>query len=384
MLLVAAFFLWPGVGRWIIGNISDFMRRSGKLNLLMYSAALSPDVSRALEKHATDEEGMNKTPYVLCRSGCHTAQVYGPLPWLRYWWLEDPVDRKQSLSRRHRDQAVLHSFNDVIVTKMADAMGLEVHPMLGEEIWFGDAMTDWDSQKTALGDGMDLPLRHVQATPHARFIDHGFDAGDTFGGAGDDVASVGERPKAKYIFFFCLANPIRDPVYVLPLRKVLERLEARWEATTPRFLETLQRKRFPLFLSMRSKNAASDVYTFQNKNERPILSKHAAGFRSGYDPNRVDLAAMGDRPEERVALSVFHGALEAAAHEDEIGFLLEPGDVLIVNNYYAFHRRKEMRYAVNRPTLIPRRRWLRVYYAFSKPPDDLEDVGHHDQRPKSN
>jgi hypothetical protein len=338
-------------------------------NLLPKVLTLSRTFETKLEQFAVDEAGMRKTPYLLCRGACHSAQVYR-LPLLMRRIFPDPIHRRQNVNFDLHKQTTLDSLNDVLAMHISNALGVDVRPPYGEGIWFDDFVTDTSTQKSVLDDGGDLPLRYVQATPHSRFISHHIDKDHRLSTQG----TFGEMPKAKYLIVLCLANAVRDPIYVLPVVRVVDALRKRYGEIADTFLTTLEKRITQVFSNFvnqeQDDGVPDDILEPYRRNERSIVSPFDGGYRLGFDPNRIDYSAMSDRTEARKALFAISRAI-ADAVPDETKIKLRPGDVLIVNNYYALHRRKEMRYkTLLRIPLVPRRRWLRVYHAFSRPTFD--------------
>ncbi len=236
-------------------------------------------------------------------------------------------------------------------------------------------ITDIKKQKSILDDGGDLPLRYAQATPQKRFVDHSVDDPVSHRAIRDQPLD-GELPKAKYIIICCLTNPIKDPVYVLPVAAVVKHLKVIFGDYANGYLATLFREVTPVFWGIkpgeRTGEIADDVMELYHRYDRQILSEIGDVYRAGFDANKVDYSQMADRADARKALFAFTQAIDAAADEaadEEIKIKLKPGDVLIISNYYGLHRRVELGYqTLRRPFLFAkRRRWLRVYYGFSHP-----------------
>lgn len=347
-------------------NVSEVMAGQLAPNFLPKVLTLSTGFETTLKQFAADEARMREMPYLLCRGACHSAQVYR-LPFLRRGLLPDPIHRRQNSNFELGKQSFLDSLNDVLAMHIGNALGVDARPDYGEGMWFDDFVTDTSSQKSILDDGGDLPLRYVQATPHSRFISHHIDKDHHLNTQG----TFGEMPKAKYLIILCLTNTVRDPIYILPVLRVVEALRDRYGEAADGFLSTLEKRVTQVFSNFvnqeQDDGIPDDILEPYRRNERSIISPFDGAYRLGFDPNKIDYSAMSDRTEARKALFAISRAIADAA-PDETKIKMRPGDVLIVNNYYALHRRKEMRYkTLMRTPLLPRRRWLRVYHAFSRP-----------------
>lgn len=284
--------------------------------------------------------------YIVFRKACHTAQVF-LLPFLTQLKLPRIMGRQE-------EHGLLHALNDIIISQTAITVDCRVMPQFGEGPYFGDAITDWEGQKTAYHDGRDLPLRFQQATPHFRFT--------------SDKEERGQLPKSKYIFFVCLANPIRDAIQITTLKDVLTKMKDRHTDNYDKFLADLQNPVYPFFSTLRVDEANQNAFLPFYSEPRSILrvdESSPSGFRSGFDVNKLDRDKFeGLTPLQRQSLQAFYGAINDSLDE-ATDICLKGGDILLINNYYTFHRRKELRYRVlNRFTIFPRRRWLRVYYTF--------------------
>jgi len=356
--------------RNIIVNISRDMSQQRTFNLPSFLTDISPSLRRFLHGFAEHEEAFREAPYILLRNACHHRQVYF-WPFVRRGeWFRDPLLRRQDARFEVRKQSALDTINDVLVTKIARALDVDIKPIFGEGTWFEDMITDIRKQKSILDDGGDLPLRYVQATPQKRFVDHSVDDPVTHRALHDQPLD-GELPKAKYIIMCCLTNPIKDPVYILPVAAVVERLRTMFPARAGDYIATLLKQVTPVFWGIkpgeRNSEIADDVMELYHRYDRQILSRLGDAYRASFDANKIDYSQMADRVEARKAIFAFTQAMDAATDE-EIKIKLRPGDILILSNYYGMHRRIELGYMTRRPLFFAkRRRWLRVYYAFSHP-----------------
>ncbi len=357
--------------RYLIRRIFEDMSQQRTPNFSSYLVDISPRLRKKLRFFSQREVELRDAPYLILRNACHHGQV-NFLPFIRRGqWFRDPLDRRQGSHLEIGKHGLLDALNDVAASKIARAMNVDVKPIYGEGAYFEDRVTNINKQKSILDDGGDLPLRYVQATPQKRFIDHSLD-----GRRGQHVLNDrpldGELPKAKYIIICCLTNPIKDPVYVLPVSAITRQLRNIFSDHADDYLTTLLRPMTPVFGELKpgepEGEIADDVLELYNLFHRPILSLHHDTYRGGFDPNRIDYAGMVDRVDARKAVSAFMRAIDGATN-DEVKIKLRAGDVLIINNYYGMHRRIEIGYKSLRPPFLfaKRRRWLRVYYGFSRP-----------------
>jgi len=369
---------------WLVEKISQNMAQQRTqevaqqrtMAVVSYLVKIPRNLRRRLVQFSRNEAGLRETPYIVCRKACHSAQVrYRPLFQVRKWF-GDPLAQRQTANFDIKKHAVLDSLNDILVTQIALALDVDIKPLFGEDAWFADFVTENWRQKTLLDDGGDLPLRYSQATPHSRFVDHSKENPDGHSTM-REAPLDGERPKAKYLIICCLTNPIKDPVYVLPVAALVRRFNEKYGERAASYISALLKNVTPMFATIKSGEhdgeIADDVLEMYHRYDRQVLSQYQGGYRSGFDPNRIDYSAMSDRSEARKALVAFSQTIDEAivdkAASDEVKVKLRAGDVLIVNNYYALHRRVELGYkSMRRPLLFAkRRRWLRVYYAFSRP-----------------
>jgi hypothetical protein len=312
-------------------------------------ASLPSSVANALARLNRERH-----PYIVCRKACHSRPA-------RLWAL---VWRSQALATlRDRQEAkwgLVNQMNFAIAIATVRALSAKLWPY-DEEKFFADVTTDRMRQKSVANDHdePDLELRFVQDEPQRPFL-------------GGDLA------KPVYAVFQCLFNPINDPVWVVALSDVMNRLKEVC-ASRPEMgvsfdaaVQALSSPSFPNFRRIERDSQAGVRVKGAEDPFMPILmvSKDADGtprYRSGYDENNILYAVV--LAPARKALYAFQLALDEAAKKDAVRIDLEGGDMLLVRNQEAFYCRREIEdHWIHLPiTLLPRARWLRRYMAFESP-----------------
>ena len=246
------------------------------------------------------------------------------------------------------------------------------------EEFYRDYVTSPLRQKHAYSDGRDLPLRYRQSSTELDFrAEHG----------------APDHRVPKFVAISCMANVIKDPVWLLPVKSVFERIPdvvrdfERQGQTLPteeeikHLFHTLEDPHFEKFdkhtLVERKVNQAPAGYF-----ERPNSELKGQPVARDIDPNRlwaVELALDINRIEIKDDYSeqYVHDTkrplailLEAIKRADEDGdafrIVLNHGDLLLVDNRRALICRKEYarRHFVATFARIQTKRWLRLYYGF--------------------
>lgn len=251
------------------------------------------------------------------------------------------------------------------------------------KVFFKDYITDCTHTKDAYSDGWDLPLRYRQSASELRM--------DREGNLEDHVP--------KFAAYSCLANPIKDPVWVLPVESVLEEVDGvvrdydkitdgtkRGDEVKKLFRtmgEALFEKYNRIELILR-KNGGEDRYIHYPKPSdggiRP-LGKYLDIDKLwlaelAVDPNRIEVQ---DKSSDlnyingiKRPLAILYKSIERADKKGKaLRIDLGRRDLLIIDNRRALICRKE--YEPKR-RVKPRlrkirfrtRRWLRLYYGFSE------------------
>ncbi|MBI1392182.1 MAG: hypothetical protein GC152_05500 [Alphaproteobacteria bacterium] len=198
-------------------------------------------------------------------------------------------------------------------------------------------------------DGSDMHLRFHQSTVEKAMPDPNLPA------AGEDTCTV----KA----YAAVRNRRQIPIYVLPVKTVLERLpgeEFEW------VMEQLER---PVFQKLGPHFDNNDTAVMAEG--QPILRRGVArgDWLMSYDPDRV----WTEDENAKRALRKLRGAI-MAARKDAIEIILDRRDVLIVDNLRALVARREY-YPFRatdalRAAFFTKPRWLRLYYGFPLPHRD--------------
>lgn len=307
-------------------------------------ASLPKNVVDALAKLEGERQ-----PYIVCRKACHS---YAATTWALFLG-------KRILDKLRRwpppNWGLFNQMNYAIAIATVRALGARLWPY-DEQKFVADVTTDRVQQKTVANDHdqFDLELRFVQDEPQRPF-------------------SGGDLAKPVYAVFQCLLNPINDPIWVLALSDVMERLkevcaQSEMKLSFDAAVELLSSSNFPSFRRIDRDPQAGVRVKGAEDPLMPILkiTKDADGtphYRSGYDENNI-LYANVPSPV-RKALYAFQLALDEAARKDAVRVDLSRGDMLIVRNQEAFYCRREIEDHLFSPlTLLPRVRWLRRYMAF--------------------
>lgn len=246
------------------------------------------------------------------------------------------------------------------------------------EEFYRDYVTSPHRPKHAYTDGRDLPLRYRQSSTELDFrAEHG----------------APDHRVPKFIAISCLANVIRDPIWLLPVKCVFERIPdvlrdfEKQGQTLPseeeikHLFHTLEDPHFEKFdkhiLVERKVNQAPAGYFERPNSElkgqpvaRDIDSSKLWNVELALDINRIEI--NDDYSEQYVhdtkrPLAIL---LEAIERADEAGdayrIVLNHGDLLLVDNRRALICRKEYerRHFVAIFARIQTKRWLRLYYGF--------------------
>jgi hypothetical protein len=340
------FFVAYLVCSWLVYGLSSDIR-SVRQRPRRWLASLPPNVADALAKLNRERHS-----YIVCRKACHSfsARAWGCL-------LNSPERIRAELTRRQSEKSwgLFNQLNFAIVIATVRHLGVKLWPY-DEEKFYAEVATDRDQQKSVANDfdQLDMELRFVQDEPQRPF-------------------EGGDLSKPIYAIFQCLFNPIDDPVWVLPLANVMDRLKEVCLETKMSFeavVKTLGTSSFPIFRRVERDPAAGVRVKAAEDLLTPILlvTKDSDGtprYQSGYDENNISYAALPQSPDVRRALYAFQMAMDLATRKDAVRIDLEPGDLLLVRNQEAFYCRREIHdHWFSCPTVLPRMRWLRRYMAF--------------------
>lgn len=195
-------------------------------------------------------------------------------------------------------------------------------------------------------DGSDMHLRFHQSTVEKGLPDPGLPA------ASEDTCTI----KA----YAAVRNRRRIPIYVLPVKTVLEKIAiADFEWT----IEQLQR---PVFQKLGPHFDNNDTAVMAEG--QPVLRRGltADDWVMSYDPDRV----WSEDENAKRALRKLRGAI-MRARKESIEIVLDRRDVLIVDNLRALVARREY-YPFRatdaiRAAFFTKPRWMRLYYGFPLP-----------------
>jgi hypothetical protein len=211
-----------------------------------------------------------------------------------------------------------------------------------------DFRTSFHMQKNAKSDGYDMPLRYRQATPERRFP-HDLNVRRQ-----DDLS-------ASVVVFACIENPIRDPIWLLPVSEVIKRL-------SDDNLKLLSDNKFEFFDNWTENWISEHAIRDQSVIEWVGPPDNRVCLLS-YDMNRLNSLYAPTDSHYKEALGKLDHAIEVAGCDENSGaipIVLTPGDVLVLDNARMMYARKEMPYASFRRLMVgrPAERYLRAYYGF--------------------
>lgn len=278
-----------------------------------------------------------------------------------------------------------HFQNSVAVAGLLHLLGAKLEFKASSEEFFRDYITSPELEKDQFRNGNDISLRFRNWSPELHFMR----------GNHDTNAVI-----PAYVALSCIRNPIRDPVYILPLQYIVEVMpliiqEFDWVqshgdlsgfkvALSGKVMEDALAERDRLLALSASGSITLkyfDNYGFyqtgiQNANVHPPIMNVSPtdnpDWQIAWDTNRTIFPLETEEPDTRKFGTVIKLSIERASNfASEI--TLEPGDVLLVDNRRALVRRREYDYRhVKAPHLRPDtfymlpKRWLRVFYGFSK------------------
>ncbi len=258
---------------------------------------------------------------------------------------------------------------------------------------FRDYITRADQQKNVFDDGGDMALRFRQWSPELSV----------------DVNARGNRSMPAYVAIVCVKNPICDPLYVLPVRFVVDELKSeldsyflrregsgdlsasqevefsqsvdsiftragvinfeKFDKFNYRFMKRELPKIGPIILSRRLQVASS-----KSRPEGPNRKlKTWQDWQMAWDANKVSVnppAGQDDTEHAALFSAVMHALANAALKPNNVRqVILKPGDILVVDNRRALVARKEYNYPrmlFSSPlySFSNKQRWLRLYYGF--------------------
>ena len=247
---------------------------------------------------------------------------------------------------------------NIISSGLISLTGNKHRPKLVGETVFRDYRTNWRGQKhLALRDN-DLPLRYRTATPELLFPE-------------ESVYEKENDLAVRVIVFACIENPILDPIWILPLSRILphltdDRLDERGATIHRGEKSLLSDGKFAVYDRLAEGLHQRDLIRNQSI---LMIAVEGGTWRISIDPNRIAFEDQDTGPEHRAALSRLLSLIESLGQDEESGAIpvvLNAGDALVIDNYRMLYCRKEMPYQSIQPLMFgrPAERWLRSYYGF--------------------
>lgn len=240
--------------------------------------------------------------------------------------------------------------------------------------YYRDYTTCSDNEKDMLKDGGDLPLRFRQSSPELPFRPRG-------------DKKTPEHLHPTFIAIVCMMNPIRDPIFVLPVASVIKRIPEVVElickeSDQPIDQESLGRKIDHCISSLNNLGFIQfdkyDKMTFVRLDADypfPIgrkidLDKPWLG-EMGWDINKFVIGVGEEHAAHRELVRTIHMAIGLAS-DDARKIMPTAGDVLILDNRRALHCRREYSYRPYKDerssfvVLDVPKRWVRLFYGFER------------------
>lgn len=272
----------------------------------------------------------------------------------------------------------LDGFRAIRIATLLSSLQAQTAKKGRSEEFYKDYITTFrekrDFEKTMLWDGGDMSLRFRQSSPELPFY------------AG---ANAIEQVQPRYVVIDCLMNPIRDPVFVLMVSDIIEKLpEAIREICniepgdpddSKKIDEIVERVNSTPFYKYDNYDRYSLV---REDSEVPFpignnidLDRPWLGELS-WDINKVIIEREPVYEKQRQVLSIVSRAIYLAQFEAR-EIVLRTGDTMVIDNRRALHCRKEFDYPKLRfknrriPIVGHNRRWLRLYYGFEKEPSRI-------------
>lgn len=237
---------------------------------------------------------------------------------------------------------------DLTSSTVLHALGTRHRPKIAaeSEIMFRDYFTSPELQQDQFTKDVDVPLRFKPLDPELTF------SNDTHQEQ-EDEAYIAPR----FVIFVCIENPIKDPLSVLPVKSVYERLDSSDR-------QLLQEDNFEVFDHWDEK--LSDA---KGRRRKRLLSSEEGkpwSAQLSFDSNRFNPGAPFTSFPHRRAVADLRRRIDEASRDSAISVTLARGDALVVDNYRAMVRRTEGHHS---NVIIWSRepvRWLRLYAGFER------------------
>ncbi|MGF1544643.1 MAG: hypothetical protein ACFB00_09115 [Parvularculaceae bacterium] len=279
--------------------------------------------------------------------------------------------------------------NDIKIALLYQELGCELRDETPDgERWRRHYYSEKNAQLSALKDSHDVHLRFRTGTPHLRW-------------PSDRPSSRNEV--ALYRTFVCVENPVRQPLFVIAVRDVIERIPlvvsrffedcagdteeavARRRETTTDVVFKLVDTELEMFdkWDLRTLNydgeaatkreavlRATGVELTRSVIESNADNLHTFDWRLRWDPNYTNWIELAQEKERAIgrAFAVLIEAVRLAAAEEAAPIVLRRGDALVVDNTRSLVGRREVQ-GVDwwRQTLcLPEEWFLHGYYGFRR------------------
>ncbi|MBV8977461.1 MAG: TauD/TfdA family dioxygenase [Alphaproteobacteria bacterium] len=289
---------------------------------------------------------------------------------------ENESVKRRARKRQELDAKFRHS--DFIIAGIADLLHCKIWSRYENGPFARNILTDPGEQQSSDLDNVDMALRFAQSTVEKNLPDTPIPRNDE---------------SCAYRIYLCIKNWARIPIYLITVSEIVEEYLCRHSPERKaKILEILQSSQFvrrgPQF------DGNQTLISTDVLEKCPILKKdflRPDGWIMAFDHERV--RPMAEAPEQEVALLELREAIRRA-RRDAIKIVMQPGDLLVVDNLRAMVSRRDylpsrlaevlrlipayLRITRDRPdetdpdaqirTIVfwPLRphRWLRAYYAF--------------------
>jgi hypothetical protein len=277
------------------------------------------------------------------------------LPWSYTATMKGPAYGSEKPQMTKPKWYMRRSYYDLIGSALLAKLGVQHRSRtFTEENAYRDYFTVPGAEIDQFGKDEDVPRRWRQAIPEFALVD-------------EPSASSG-NVTARYAVYLCVENPIKDPLWLLPVHYVVDALSEEQR----KLLRHIAYEFFDHWyedLSSRGLSSIQKILGGEKVGLKPGQSENYNKWMS-FDANRLNLENSKTQQEERGAVGALRTKLVEAARQHAIPVMLRRGDVLIVDNYRTLIRRTELCYRAFNPWLFgrPAVRWLRMYCGFPPTP----------------
>ncbi len=235
---------------------------------------------------------------------------------------------------------ISESFYDVISSGLLATLGVRHQPKSpGDRHVHLDYFTTPAAEIDQFAPDEDFPRRFRQAVPELALLD-------------EPDAREGHLT-ARYVVYVCVENPIKDPLWVLPVRHVFDGLSAS--------VKSLLRESLFEFFDHWEPDLTNRGLTMIRK----IIGQEPNEWLS-FDGNRLNWDYEHTKSESYPALGRLRSQIIECGQAKALPIVLKRGDALIVDNYRALVKRTEAYYWDWSRLLIwrPSIRWIKMYCGF--------------------